>query len=364
MFVTSPLDLNDPFEMRPAWTTTHEKRFHANQLNRSEMTTGMPLLLCTEAGLVDSGQLLPAIEADPLIDVEQQRGISDSHNAVVFRHLHAKYRILSFVSGLMPEEQPEFEAEKSTLMWSHYADQFQGVCVALDPDEFYNGIEPGGYSVNYAPDRCALPSEDYDTFLKVFCPQPLKTGNVVDPSTGLELTPAQKAALDQHRFIDILTHKSRAWKYEHEVRMIYDLAELKRCGHHKDIWQSCPRCKLLEVAHDACADKRHKDAVIIPANAVRAVIFGNDCLADATAEILDVLADQRYQHVELYWCSLHSDKYMVQYNRRDADYIRFIQKHRAEEMASAKGHVRDGDNGTEVKVSPKGVNYPHFGQPG
>jgi hypothetical protein len=167
--------------------------------------------------------------------------------------------------------------------------------------------------------------------------------------------------LEQHRYIDLLTHKSPAWNYEHEVRMIYELHALKATELHKDVWLICQRCKALGRALADCEHKYHRDAVIIPDNAIRAVVFGNDCQHNMTAEILAILAEERYKHVEVYWCSLHSDKYELQYNKADAGYVRFIQEQRSKEIAFAKGHVRSNGNGFETKAAPKGVNHPNFG---
>jgi hypothetical protein len=41
IFITSPLDLNDPFEMRPAWTNTHElEQFEERQI-RDQLMAAM-----------------------------------------------------------------------------------------------------------------------------------------------------------------------------------------------------------------------------------------------------------------------------------------------------------------------------------
>src|SRR4051794_17155942 len=44
LFITSPLDLNDPFEMRPAWTDAHESRFFRDQETRNRLAEGVPHL--------------------------------------------------------------------------------------------------------------------------------------------------------------------------------------------------------------------------------------------------------------------------------------------------------------------------------
>jgi hypothetical protein len=73
IFVTSPLDLNDPFEMRPGWTTEHEARQYQNELKRSELTAGMPMFAATKDGPVYIGPMRP-LGVQEAIDVESQRG--------------------------------------------------------------------------------------------------------------------------------------------------------------------------------------------------------------------------------------------------------------------------------------------------
>lgn len=360
MFITSPLDLNDPFEMRPAWTNDHEARFRANQLRLDDLKAGSPILVCTEQGVVDSGQVFQPPVPDPLMDVEHQLGIADGHNGQVFEHMHAKYRILSLVADLMPtsSQVEEQRSEKSTLLWAHYADQFQGVCIAVDPDQFPNGIRPQGYRVSYSTDRRYLPPEEYDSVLRLSAHIPADVGYVIDHSTGLELPPDLKAELDQLRYVELLRHKSPAWDYEHEVRMIYDLPALKATSGHRDVWLACAECKSSGKEPGECSQRYHRDAVHIPETAIRAVIFGADCQGEAARQILALLAEERYSHVDLYWSSLHSAKHLIQYTKSTPDYIAFIQQHRSNEIAIAKGHRRSSKSGFTVKPAPKGFNYP------
>lgn len=364
MFITSPLDLNDPFEMRPAWTNAHEQRFQANQRRRDEMMAGSPILVCTHEGLVDSGEVLQPSQPETPIDVDHQRGISDGHNGRVFAHMHAKYRVLSLVAGLMPatDQVADTRYEKSTLMWAHYADMFQGVCIAVDPDVFASGIKPGGYSVDYCSTRRFLPPEEYDSILRLSAHAAAPVGYVIDHSTGLALPPASQEEINQLRFIQILTNKSPAWEYEQEVRMLYDLLKLKADGHQRDVWLACASCKSAGRQLEECEHQNHRDAVSVPPSAIRAVIFGTDCQGKATQEILAILSDQRYSHVDVYWSALHSEKHIIQYTKSTPSYIQLIQKQRSNEIAYAKGQCRLEQDVWKVKNSPKGINYPDFGR--
>jgi hypothetical protein len=88
--------------------------------------------------------------------VEAQRGIADHLNQQTFEALHRHFRVLSLVAdlfptvgdgGVLPDDAES--GEDATLMWSHYADQFQGVCLVLNPTAFDNGIKAGGITVQY-----------------------------------------------------------------------------------------------------------------------------------------------------------------------------------------------------------------------
>ena len=50
IFVTSPLDLNDPFEMRPAWTNQHEERHCQDELLRNRLAAGLPAFAAMQGG--------------------------------------------------------------------------------------------------------------------------------------------------------------------------------------------------------------------------------------------------------------------------------------------------------------------------
>lgn len=357
IFVTSPLDLNDPFEMRPAWTGEHERRFYQDQLTRSKMIAGLPVMAAVKGGKLKPAGAMPYISPQPPSTVEHQHGTSDGHNAGPFQVLHSQFRVLSLVGDLFDLGKGEGESDiHAILMWSHYADQFQGVCLALDPSHFHNGIRASGYPVVYRPERQSLPPSYYD------CWQSLALGNSgslyqTDQESGLVLKPADRAELDRHRYLNLLTHKSPAWGYEHEVRMIYDLPSLAGSSHYRKIEFPCETCSRKKLSAAQCKHALYRDAIHLPPEAIRAVIFGTDCPMDIVRQVLTILSGTQYSNVQLYWSSLHSARYAVQYLKSDPTYIKFIQEHRAKDLAYAKHHVYRKGESIELRSSRKGVNY-------
>ena len=119
VFVTSPLDLNDPFEMRPAWTAEHERRRFLNVKRRDEMMAGAPAFAAMADGSLVPIAPLPRHETQPAMDVESQRGIADGFHGRVFEILHERFRVLSLVRGLFSVAGNDGESdERATLKWS------------------------------------------------------------------------------------------------------------------------------------------------------------------------------------------------------------------------------------------------------
>lgn len=357
IFITSPLDLNDPFEMRPGWTDQHQQRHFQDEQLRSQMTAGLPMHATVGGGIIKQVGTMPYSSPQQLGPVESHRGISDLHNSQVFVFLHSKFRILSLVSGLFDLGNGEGESDVSaTLMWSHYADKFQGVCLALDAAHFDNGIREGGFPVTYLPERQNLPPSYYDCWQSLA--QATNGGeHQIDAASGLHLTTAQRAEREQQHFLNLLTHKSPGWKYEHEVRMIYDLPDFIASRNYRKMEFVCETCHQKSLPIEKCAHAFFRDGVHVPAEAVRAVIFGTDCSTETVRKIFEVLSAPQYSGVQYYWSCLHSDKYRVQYVKSDPNYISFMQEEHSKRVAFAKRHVYADGEVLKFRTACKGINY-------
>ena len=364
LFITSPLDLNDPFEMRPAWTDEHAQRHHEDQVRRNNMMAGTPLLAPMQDGTVCRIGTMPLLEAQALGPVEHQLGIADMHNKRVFRLLHKHYRVLSFSTGILDiEKSHDVSDEHSTLMWSHYAESFQGICLAFDSTKFENGIKTGGFPVYYSPTRRSLPASFYDFFQSVTA-EKVEFGGVrfeADSDSGLLMMAHNREERLRDDFISFLTHKSPAWKYEKEVRMIYDLPTIRASQHYADPKFPCEHCNKEKKSWQDCKGPTYRDALRVPPEAMLAVILGTDISKTDVMAILSALDSPDLAHVRVYWSSLHADRYVLQYNRDDQDtgerYSLFMQEQRERQNAEAKGHVRYEPGVTCYIAAKKTVNY-------
>lgn len=351
LFITSPLDLNDPFEMRPAWTDAHEQRHREDRELRNRAMVGSPIFVATESGLRPMGRM-HRLEEPPTMLVDSHRGISDTHNGEVFRLIHERFRVLSFATGILEIGPSHVEStEDSTLLWSHYADSFQGICLAFDPARLENGIRDGGFLVTYSPSREGLPTDFYDVYRRWFD----------GPSTGSPPSPSD----DRHwqAMVRFLTQKSSAWGYEQELRMIYDLSDTSKSAKFDRVLIPCETCKRQQRLGNQCANPSYRDVIAFPPQAIQAVIFGTDVAAEEATELLRLLDMAEFAHVLVYWSSLHSDQYILQYNldRREGEegkrYSLFMQQLREKQIAMAKGHVSGAAGGLKYRPAKKGVCY-------
>jgi hypothetical protein len=91
----------------------------------------------------------------------------------------------------------------SNLMWAHYAQSYQGVCIGfeLDESEFeVIGID----NVNYQDSKIAL------------------------PMNFIELDEVER----QKYYKEVSYTKSKEWEYEKEVRILSDISD---CSYHKEL---------------------------------------------------------------------------------------------------------------------------------
>ncbi len=329
------------------------------------MMSGMPIVAAMESGeLVPIGHM-PKLEEPNIGPVDTHRGLADQHNQRVFEVLHEKYRVSSFSLDIADLDAPSPESkEEITLMWAHYSDSFQGICLAFDPTKFHNGIKLGGFPVDYKGEREALPPHLYDTYLEAASPLLDHDGLPFQqqPESHLWIPSHVYPEIQNDHILRILTHKSPAWKHENEVRMIYDLSKEIGSGNCSKFRSACSACLRAGKRLEECESARYRDTVSIPPEAIVAVLFGTDTSESNTIETLRILAAERYSHVRVFWSALHSDRYKIQYCsdhtlNDGTGYSQFIQRLRETNVARAKRHMEFKENETILKTAPKGINF-------
>ena len=145
--------------------------------------------------------------------------------------------------------------------------------------------------------------------------------------------------------------------------MIYDLTDTSKRDKFDRKFTRCEHCQSQQRAVDQCPNSTYRDVILVPPPAIRAVIFGTDVGTKETAEILRLLEMPEFSHVLVYWSSLHSDQYVLQYNldRREGEeakrYSLFMQQLTEKQIAMAKGHVSGGPEGLKYRPSKKGICY-------
>lgn len=223
-------------------------------------------------------------------------------------------------------------------MWAHYADHCQGVCLILDAEKFNNGLQTGGYEVKYAEKRRTMPLWFYSAYKNVL---------------GINKLPGRE---EMHEilykcYLDLLTAKSPMWKYEGEVRMIYDLTRPDFCAGIDKTTMPCPICGSICRGKEDCEGPIHRDTVSVPPEAVLGVIFGSDCPENLTAPILKLLEQPKYANVKTYWASLHASDYLIHYLEVSRADMASYQHSHTERIASAKDHI---------VYTPRGSWYPPY----
>lgn len=350
IFVTSPLDLNDPFEMRPAWTQEHEDRYRDHQNHRNRMMEGLPIIPATNDGQIHTIGHMPAQPELETVSVDNQYGTADIHNEQIFRVMFENFRVLSFATHVCDITLTHTEsAPELTLMWSHYADMFQGACVVFDSDKLPQGNKDGGHQVTYGENRKSLPADYYDTYLQADC---FEHGGIPwSTCGGIAVPKASQNDILKDRFMKILTAKSPAWKYEDEWRLIYEMSD-SSIGQHL---LPCDVCNANENDAEKCEEPYYRDKISFPPDSVVAVLFGVDISHNDTQDLLTTLSQEHYSHVSLFFSGIDSEKYAVKYSKQDPEYISKMQKIRSENFNKAKRHSRLHKDGIGIAHLPKGV---------
>ena len=289
----SPLDFNDPFEALPAY---NEERKNYMIATRREFYARI--------GQPGMGNLT-AEGNDEDTPVENWVDLNSREHDPFFERVYALYRVLCLS-----------KTSSATLLWSHYASSHQGIAIGLDlrSKEFPKGQVPEGINVGYGENRDdhRLPLDFYrHNGLAAFYRLPEGYSMLHD---GSLISIEDHNALYVASLIKILSSKHEPWKYEEELRLLYNLAKPNRDGLEKD--------SVFDVAR-------------ISPGMVSEVIFGYRCPVkeiEATAELMM----DRYPSAKLGYVDLHPYRYEVRVHYGDVKQIIATQRMRLEHSFRAR----------------------------
>jgi hypothetical protein len=187
---------------------------------------------------------------------------------------------------------------KSVLMWAHYTRSHSGVVIGLETSSpgFPQGLKSGGFEVHYSTDRSRtkLPLAYYQT-------PNVETldlkGNVVNNPNeevlsdgGLFIPFRDYRRQVEEAGITALTTKAEDWRYEQEIRFLYDLD--------------------LHSGALAFANGRH--LVTIPPDALREVVVGFRADVSLVRKIVQLYRDEKIGKPKLFYSECHPNRYEVQ----------------------------------------------------
>lgn len=324
IFVTSPMDLNDPLEMRPKWTQENEDSRRAFRNSRNQLTERMPLLIATKEGLKPGGGMPPA-QVEPEMKVEDMVGFGDINNQEVTKYLHRRFRVLSFVRRVLDTQVKQQKSlPGDLLLWAHYGDMFQGVVILFNPMVMQTGISPAkerpGWPIRYSWERVALPPWFYHRL----------------NSWGGDLDDQRRTEI-KDRVLALLTTKARCWRYERETRLLYNLAD--ECLRRKD--------RTLQQCENRTAARK----LSFPPEAVEGVIIGPECPIDLTKNVTELLKNPCYQNVKIYRSVVDDQDYRLQYLRSTVKNVETFQLAHSERVARSKRNLDRTDEEVEVPAS-------------
>lgn len=289
----SPLDFNDPFEAFPSYD---EERKNYMIATRREFYARI--------GQPGMGSLT-AEGNEEAIPVEKWIDLNAREHDQFFERVYQLYRVLCMS-----------KTPSATLLWSHYASSHQGIAIGLDlrSHDFPKGRKPEGINVEYGENR-----DDHLLPLDLYRHNGLKA--LYTPPDGFSMlhdgTPIpieDHNALYVEGLIKILSSKHEPWKYEEELRLLYNLAKPDR---------------------DGLAQDSDFDVVRISPEMVTEVIFGYRCPIseiEATAELLR----EGYPSAKIGYVDLHPYRYEVRVHHGDLNQIIATQRRRLEQSFRAR----------------------------
>lgn len=294
MRIASRTGYNDPFEMQYQWE---------NELDDiDKVLPHLPLSQQNDPFVKSTIEklLLNIKKNKEEIDC-QQDNISDPRN--LFNSFDTSIRICSFM-----------REHDSITMWSHYANDHQGICVKFNPliltEAMCQHFDQQN-CVEWRPVQYDKP--EYPPFhpIRVFMQED-------NDSMIQDALPLSKSTLEM--FFDILTTKGEDWASENEIRMIISafpkegitLLGGKRPSPPDWPWSGQKKGKTDFIRPEQNSTKSDyqntMDVLYFPPEAVESIYFG--CKADSQfIEQIQSLCAEQYPHASLFKMKQVKNKY-------------------------------------------------------
>lgn len=282
LLASNPCSFNDPFEVRPCFDQERHDHF-AKSHETLHGDLGFKHSLLGNRSMVG-------------VPTEKAIGFGEHLNKRFRDELGRRFRVLCLS-----------RSSNNALMWGHYTRSYSGVVIGVDTDHpaFPKGLKIEGFDIQYCPERTRTklplafyqnPSvETYDL-----------RGNIVNSPDelvqndgGLLIPFREYRRRVEETAITTLTTKAEDWRYEQEVRFIFELP----------IHQG----QLLS-----------KDGLIfvpIPPEALREIIVGFRAGIRQVSELVQLFRDGKIGKPKLLYSTCHPNRYEVQAHETDDKYL-------------------------------------------
>jgi hypothetical protein len=280
---SDPRTFNDPFEVRPYFDQERHDRFAAGH----EAFHGA--VLGHKHSLVEGKSMVG-------MQVENVVGFGDRLNRKFRDAIGKRFRVLALSAN-----------RKSTVMWGHYTRTYRGAVIGVDVDDpaFPKGLQTEGFAITYSHDRSITklplafyqfpPIEQYDG----------RTGEVMNRpmepvvSGGVTIFFYQYQAQVEEAYLRALSAKAEEWRYEAEIRFIYELPT------HSDQLRQDDALSLLTI----------------PRTAIKEIIVGFNASIPMVERRVNLHGDGLLGDAQLYYTTCHPHLFEVQAHETDADYL-------------------------------------------
>lgn len=280
---SNPCCFNDPFEVRPYFGQECHDHFAQTHESFYSKALGIKHSLLAERSMVG-------------IPTENAVGFGEELNKCFRDELGRRFRVLCLS-----------KTSKNVLMWGHYTRSYDGLVVGVDTDHpaFPKGLKPEGFDIQYSPDRIRKklplafyqsPSiEEYD-LRGNFVNSP---NQLVENYGGLLIPFREYRRRVEEATIIALTTKAEDWRYEQEVRFIYELP-----GHQGQL-----------------TGKDGLTLIAIPPDALREIIVGFRASAKMVSDLVQLYRGGKIGKPKLSYSTCHPNRYEVQAHEADDKYL-------------------------------------------